>query len=281
MLTNTLIIDYPVGRAPRYPLLDKPHPLLAAKLERNRHIYQDTLRICLEYVNDLKTIACSDDAEGIKPYWVNGFIPGMDGVTLYSLTANRKPKIFLEIGSGNSTRFIAKAIREHSPATKLISIDPAPRAVCDSLCNEIHRKPLEELDLSLFAQIEAGDIIFMDGSHRCFMHTDTTVFFLDVLPQLPHGVWVGIHDICLPFDYPESTVDWFWSEQYLLACYLLGDCPWLEVILPSVFASADPELSGILKPLWENWPAGAIEQHGSIFWMRICRDGRDVSGFKP
>lgn len=142
MLTNKLTIDYPVGRPPRYPLLDKPHPLLATKLNKNRHTYKATLQICLEYVDDLKTIACNDDPEGINPYWVNGFIPGMDGATLYSMTANLKPKTFLEIGSGNSTRFIAKAMREHSPATRLISIDPAPRAMCDNLCNEIHRKQI-------------------------------------------------------------------------------------------------------------------------------------------
>lgn len=267
-LTLQPLLDYPVGRPPRYPLLNHPHPLLAAKLNLCRRRYEETLQTCLDYANDLARIPCTGDAEGTEPYWINGYIPGMDGVSLYGLTAHLKPATFLEIGSGNSTRFVARAIREHSPATRLISIDPGPRALCDSLCDEIYRQPLEEVDLAVFETLRSGDLIFMDGSHRCFMHTDTTVFFLDILPKLPDGVWVGIHDICLPFDYPENAVGCYWSEQYLLACYLLGDCPWLETMLPSVFASVDRELSGILGPLWSRWPEGAIEQHGSIFWLR-------------
>jgi hypothetical protein len=68
----------------------------------------------------------------------------------------------------------------------------------------------------------AGDVLFFDGSHRCLQNSDVTAFFLDVLPELPSGVIVGIHDIVLPNDYPSVWKDRYYSEQYILAAYLLG-----------------------------------------------------------
>ena len=271
MTLNTDIrLDYPVGREPRYPVPNRPHPRLANLLARGHAEYAQFLRGCLVHLDTLASIALEGSTDGVDPYWRNGFVPGMDAVTLYTMVAMRRPACVIEIGSGHSTRFLAKAIREHSPRTTLISIDPSPRAQCDRLCDEIIRAPLETADLSRFDALRAGDIVFMDGSHRCFMHTDTTVFFLDILPGLPPGVMVGIHDICLPFDYPEAYVDLYWSEQYLLAVYLLAECAWFSVYYPSVFAAVDPVLSKILQPIWDRFPPGAIETHGSIFWLQTC-----------
>lgn len=268
--TTELRLDYPVGREPRYPIPAKPHPRLAGLLARGHVGYADFLHCCLVHLDALAAIPLDGDPDGVEAYWRNGFIPGMDAVTLYGMVADRRPAHIIEIGSGHSTRFLAKAIREHSPHTRLLSIDPAPRAQCDRLCDEIIRAPLETVDLERFDALQAGDIVFMDGSHRCFMHSDTTVFFLDVLPALAPGVMVGIHDICLPFDYPEAYVDWYWSEQYLLAAYLLAECPWFSVYCPSVFAAVDPVLCKILQPIWDCFPPAAIETHGSIFWLQTC-----------
>lgn len=79
-----------------------------------------------------------------EPCWINGFLPGLDSVTLYGMVAVQKPKIYCEIGSGNPTKFVAAAKKSYSPNTRIISIDPAPRAEVDELCNEIIRLPLQE-----------------------------------------------------------------------------------------------------------------------------------------
>ena len=52
--------------------------------------------------------------------------------------------------------------------------------------------------------------------------TAAHLFFLDILPQLPKGVLVGIHDIFLPFDYPPEWTGRMYNEMYMLAAYLLG-----------------------------------------------------------
>ena len=87
----------------------------------------------------------------------------------------------------------------------------------DGLCDEVIRAPLEECDLAVFSRVRPGDVVFFDGSHRAFTNSDVTTFFLDVLPELPAGVLVHLHDICLPDDYPPYLDDSFYSEQYLLA----------------------------------------------------------------
>lgn len=49
------------------------------------------------------------------------------------------PATYLEVGSGNSTRFARRAITVHGLRTRIVSIDPEPRAVVDELCDEVVR----------------------------------------------------------------------------------------------------------------------------------------------
>lgn len=192
---------------------------------------------------------------------------GLDAVALYSFIAEVKPKIYLEIGSGNSTKFVRKSIRDHELATKIISIDPCPRVEIDVLSDEIIRQPLEETNIELFDVLTKDDILFFDGSHNCFMNSDVTVFFLEILPRLPSGILIHIHDIHLPYDYPPQRSLHYESEQYLIAVMLLGECSKYEIILPSEFVHNDDSLADILSGLWES-ETPKIPRGGSSFWIR-------------
>jgi hypothetical protein len=46
------------------------------------------------------------------------------------------------------------------------------------------------LDISLFDELEAGDILFMDNLHKSFMNSDVTTVFTEILPRLKQGVLV-------------------------------------------------------------------------------------------
>lgn len=70
--------------------------------------------------------------------------------------------------------------------------------------------------------MEAGDILFIDSSHILMPGTDVDWLFNRVLPALPPGVLVHIHDIFLPDDYP---ADWAWrgyNEQQAIGPLLAG-----------------------------------------------------------
>ena len=176
------------------------------------------------------------------------------------------PATYLEVGSGTSTKFARRAIADHGLRTRVVSIDPNPRAEIDSVCDEVLRTPLEDLDLAVFDTVGPGDIVFVDNSHRVFTNSDATVVFLEVLPRLAPGVLVEIHDIYLPDDYPPDWNDRYYSEQYVLAGYLLGGGQAFTVELPNWFVTTDPELSRILAPLWA--ALGDLEHHGGSFWLR-------------
>jgi hypothetical protein len=175
----------------------------------------------------------------------------------------------IEIGSGNSTRFARRATRDFELDTRIVSIDPHPRQTVREIASEVIRSPLEDISLDVFSQLKAGDILFYDGSHVCFMNSDVTVFFLEVLPRLNPGVIVHIHDIWLPYDYPPEWIDRYYSEQYLLAAFLLGGGKGICPLLANAFVWGDKELSGIICPLMGDLGYQGWHQYGTSFWFEV------------
>jgi hypothetical protein len=76
----------------------------------------------------------------------------------------------------------------------LTSVDPQPRASIDPLCDCVIRQPLEEVDTGLFEELQPGDFLFIDSSHRAFTNSDVTILFMNLLPSLGNGVVVHLHD---------------------------------------------------------------------------------------
>jgi hypothetical protein len=260
-------LDYSptIENAPRYGHGRPSNPHLESLIAAHASAYGRVLETVAGYTEELARIEVSA-AQPSEPSWINGMISGLDGATFYGLLRDRRPSRYLEIGSGNSTKFVARACREGGLGTRITSIDPHPRAEVDGLCDEVIRKPLEAADLSVFSSLEAGDVLFFDGSHRVFMNSDVSVFFLDVLPSLPAGVLVGIHDIYLPDDYPADIAERYYSEQYMLAAYLLGGAD-VEIVLPAWWAGSDSKLGGMLDDLWSRPGLGEVDRHGVSFWL--------------
>jgi hypothetical protein len=196
-------------------------------------------------------------------------MPALDGVALYSFIANNKPNLYMEVGSGNSTKFARKAIVDHNLDTIIVSIDPNPRAEVDEICDEVIRKPVEAIDIQIFDRLNTNDILYVDNSHRVFMNSDATTILLDVIPRLRSGVLVEIHDVTLPYDYPTEWISRYYSEQYLLSAYLLAKGTIFDIILPNMFISHDKELNSILAPLWKIEEMKNVETHGCSFWIRM------------
>jgi hypothetical protein len=262
-----IYLEYEVNSVPRYGYGKPSHPKLHEIIDRNRDGYRNLLRSFLAYRDDLLKIP-GDTTIAAEPCWHNVWMAGLDAVALYSLLRLNNPARYVEVGSGYSTKFARRAIRDQGLRTQVISIDPHPRAEIDALCDRVIRAPLEETDLSVFDELDAGDIVFFDDSHRSFMNSDATVAFLDVLPRLRPGVLVEFHDICLPWDYPPQFRDLYYSEQYLLAAYLLAEGDSIEVVLPNFFVSIEPELHHVLDSLWDRFTWSATPTNGLSFWIK-------------
>jgi hypothetical protein len=260
--------DFGVKPAVRFGWEKPPHPQIEAILATNVDKYRRTLESFLPLLPGIVTIPSHPVENMAEPNWINLAFPAFDAIALYGLIATRKPRRFIEIGSGFSTKFARRAIQDHGLATQIISIDPEPRAEVDAICDEVVRSQLEAMPLDLFAGVGADDFIFFDGSHRTFQNSDVTVFFTEILPMLPSGTLVGIHDIFWPADYPAPWLEWYFSEQYMLACWLLAGEK-LEVELPVNYVAGQPELKGILDPYWNHVALAGASHGGGAFFFRI------------
>lgn len=245
-----ILVDYPVKVSHRYGYGKPPHRQLLVLLEAGRSEYAKRLSGFCLLRDSLSQIPDRSTTEALEPCWGQRWFCSLDAVALYGMLFEFRPRRFVEIGSGHSTKFARRAIREHSMPTRITSIDPAPHTEIDQLCDSVIRQPLEEVDLGVFDELEPGDFLFIDSSHRSFTNSDVTVVFMDVLPRLRTGVVVHFHDIFWPYDYPPEWADRYYSEQYLLGAYLLGDgASKVKVILPIGFIVHDRELAGLCKPL--------------------------------
>jgi hypothetical protein len=262
-MAMTLTFEYDMDIRPRY--WPEPHQALYEVIGRHRAVFASHLAAFSNFSADLAAIPM-EMISSDEPYWTNPFFSGLDAIALYGQMAILNPPRYIEIGSGNSTKFVRRAIRDHGLRTRMTSVDREPRAEIDTLCDEVVRTPLEQLDLSLFDRLESGDVLFIDGSHQVLSNSDTTVAFLDILPRVKPGVWVHVHDVFLPWDYPPEWNNRYYAEQYLLACWLLADSPRIQIELANFFVSREPELMKLLDPIYSALPG--LQAHGGSFWLR-------------
>ena len=156
--------------------------------------------------------------------FANEYFTSPDAEVLYALIRRFRPSTFIEVGSGNSTRLARQAIADCNCGTRLISIDPEPRADIAGIVDVQLRSPVESLDPQWLAgQLSDGDILLIDSSHTLKACGDVAFLYLRLLPLLPPGVLIHIHDIFIPYDYPREWVvenGWPWNEQYLVHALL-------------------------------------------------------------
>ena len=270
---TTISFDYPTSAAnrPRWTAEAGSHAGLRRLIERDEPVWRETVRRIAARGEELERVPggsgipeTADDADP-RPRWRNAMMAGLDGVAFAAFLGPETRQV-LEIGSGNSTKFLRHLIGALGLKTRIVSIDPFPRAECDALCDAVIREPLETVDLALFEGLRPGDVVFFDGSHRCFMNSDVTAFFLDVLPRIPSGVAIGIHDIFLPDDSPAEGTERSSSEPYVLAAWLLGAEGRYRVTLPAYWVSRNRETLG-LDAIADSFGCPRDRFDGCGFWI--------------
>jgi predicted O-methyltransferase YrrM len=157
------------------------------------------------YKDDLSAIG--ENAAPPEPRWGQSWFPGLDAAMAYVMLREEKPARVIEVGSGHSTRFLARARRDGGLATEITAIDPAPRADIARLDISLQRRTLQEVGETPFAALEAGDFLLIDSSHILMPGSDVDFLLGRILPSLPPGLFLAFHDIFLPDDYPAA---WAW-----------------------------------------------------------------------
>ena len=244
------ISDYPYNTKHRISLRHSNiHELMQAWYVNNK---DESLTLVKDFLSHEKRFCeiSNHSQKPSMPFWNNEYIPPFDAITIYGFMAKKNPRYYVEVGSGNTTLFAAKAIRDNNLRTKIISIDPLPREECNALCHEIYRYALEDMDIDFFDKLTAEDILLIDSSHRAFPNSDVSVFFTEILPRLASGLIYTLHNIFIPCDYPETLSARGYNEQYLLCAYLLGGGSGDVIKMPNAYLSRQPEFVNICEPLW-------------------------------
>jgi hypothetical protein len=202
-----------------------------------------------------------------EPRWGQSWFPRLDAAAAYAMVLSAQPARIVEVGSGHSTRFLARAARDLAGnggvPVRITCIDPAPRAALAGLDIDWRREVLEPAHLPLFARLEEGDIAFFDSSHLLWPGTDVDLILGRILPSLRPGVRVHIHDVFLPDPYP---TDWAWrgyTEQLGLSGYLTS--PGWEVVWATHYAVT--RLGAAERPAIARLPLPEGARESSL-WLR-------------
>ncbi len=193
------------------------YPAIARLFAAHEADFAATLDLVDAHADALRRL----DGPAPEPRWGQSWFPRLDGAAAYALVASGGPARIVEVGSGHSTRFLARAARDAGHATAIACIDPEPRA---ALPPGVAHLPevLGARHAPLFAALRAGDMAVFDSSHILHPHTDVDLILNHILPELAPGVLVHFHDIFLPDPYP---AEWTWrgyGEQNGLGGWLLG-----------------------------------------------------------
>lgn len=180
------------------PGAQPPYPAVEALFGRNADAFAGMI--------DLLD-ARAAELEGLRTLFDQAWFPALDAAMAYVLVRERKPLRIVEVGSGHSTRVLAKA---SAGVAEILAIDPAPRADIAGLPGvTIVPSTLQAAPADLFDRLQAGDMLFIDSSHILMPGSDVDFLFNRVLPRLPARTLIHIHDIYLPFDYPAM---WGWRN---------------------------------------------------------------------
>lgn len=163
-----------------------------------------------------------------------------DAIFLNCMLRHVKPRRFVEVGSGWSScatldtneRYFGNLIQttfiEPHPALLLDLTSAADQERFRLLPMRLQDVPIEE-----FTALEAGDILFVDSTHVSKLGSDVNRLFFEILPALAPGVYLHIHDVFYPFEYPRIWIEQgrSWNEAYLLRAFLQHNTQWRIVLM--------------------------------------------------
>lgn len=208
----------------------------------------------------------------LRYYFSNPYFGYGDGLVLHGLLRLWHPRRFIEVGSGFSSALVLDTNERYMDGSlQCTFIEPYPERLHSLLRDgdekrvRIIEAPVQTVPIEEFHQLQAGDILFIDSSHVAKVGSDVNYLLLDVLPTLPPGVNVHVHDIVWPFEYQDWVYQGrFWNEAYLLRALLINN-PRLAVTWFSnqlAWTKARHEVSPLL-PIWHLDP-------GTSLWLRTC-----------
>lgn len=208
-------------------------------------------------------------AKGYRYFTENSFFKLSDAFTLSGIIQREKPQRIVEVGSGFSSAVILDTLELSHRSATLTFIEPYPDRVYSLLLPRdkpntmVIARQIQEVPLSVFDQLEAQDLLFIDSSHVAKVGSDVAFLLLRVLPRLRPGVLVHFHDIFYPFSYP---AEWIrqgraWNESLFVRAFLVGS-PRFELIAFNCYAGY------VFPDLFRDRFPDFLDNTGASLWIR-------------
>ena len=158
---------------------------------------------------------------------VNTGLSLVDAFALYAMIREKKPKVMIEIGAGDTTKISLKALqmnKNEGNSYKFHSIEPYPRDDVKKIQNEdfeLIQCKLQDVDIEL---LSTADLLFIDSNHVSKIDSDVNCEILEIIPKLKVGSLVHWHDIVIPTNYWKEWIEngnQFWNESYMVHSFML------------------------------------------------------------
>lgn len=202
----------------------------------------------------------------------NSALSAGDAIGLHCMLRLLKPKRIIEVGSGFSSAVTLDTNEFYlKNQIQLTFIEPYPKTLKAILKEtdqvELIQNRLQDVSFKVFEKLESGDILFIDSTHVSKIDSDVNYLFFEILPRIKKGVYIHLHDIFYPFEYPKQWIvdGRVWNELYLLRAFLQNNSNFSIVFFHNML---EQKYSDIFM---NNWPL-KNDIHGGSIWLRKKAD---------
>lgn len=188
---------------------------------------------------------------GLRYFYDNPFYTYGDGAVLHAMLRHYRPNKIIEVGSGWSSACTLDTIEKYfdNPCS-ITFIEPYPDRLHElmgdtSVPCTILQSGVQDIDLSVFSELDAGDLLFIDSTHILATGSDVCFELFEVLPALKPGVLIHFHDVFWPFEYPSLWAieeNRSWNELYGLLAFLMHNDAYEIVFFNDYFGQLERNL---------------------------------------
>lgn len=229
---------------------------------------EDQANLLNDFVPFYKQLPFSDqDIKKTRYFFDNTWFKAGDAIVLYCMLRHYRPKRIIEVGSGFSSAVMLDVNELFlNDSVKFTFIEPNPDRLLNLLRKsdlrntQIIKTHVQQVTLSLFHELEEGDVLFIDSSHVAKLGSDVNFIFFNILQQLKPGVLIHFHDVRWPFEYPQSAIEMgiAWNEAYFLRSFLQFNETFKILFFNDYMAKVHADIMQNYMPKFMDWPGASI-----------------------
>lgn len=243
-------------------------PLEVEGVDLNQEVQLRLFKEFKHFYGDLPFPATK--SKDFRYYYENPAYSYSDAIILFCMMRHIQPRRIIEVGSGFSSCLMMDTNDLFFQGKMELSfIEPYPQLLYSLIRNQDRDRikvipaRLQDVDLLEFDRLEENDILFIDSTHVSKINSDVNYIFFKILPRLRKGVYIHIHDVFYPFEYPKHWVyeGRAWNEDYILRAFLQYNHAF-KIVFFSTF------LEHFYESIFEKHMPLCLKNRGGCIWLQ-------------